>query len=1053
MFHIPERIHKRPFIVGCIVLGTVLLVSAGLIAVLDIFGATSDLPVVSVKASPEGNAVSGIGISIPYIPTSNLVVNPSFEDVKYDQIYTVSGATTNSVFVLPDKTLDTYYADNFFVGGKIRIMSLDENGEMITKLVSEVTGFEMNQLGLWNTLSVPENTSEGQSILAFSSSPSISVAIGSKGLLISGVTSAQPSVIDTGLTEDFAGISYIGDRFFAATVNGSFLISTDGKAWNTFSNDSSDPVLIKTVSAIGKAGLAAGESGAVLICSDGIVSRVDSRTSETLNTSAGNGSTVLLAGENGALVTTSNGILFRALSREEMPGYYEAVDWISADYLNGVFVLGGSNGELAVGSYSAEDGKFSFSSQTAKDASGALLAIRKIMLLPSGEMIILDSSGSLYCSSTDSDSWKRLSTQSKNGIEAMGFSDGKVILSQGISSQTTQLFTCIRFADVQSENTFRDGDMCYIAASSASVPSVSLSDSGQEDKSAAALPTEDSSSWQVFGEQTMMETQDSAPSGGGTSSLHLIGKPSDQSKQPHYVSQVIAVKGDTPFQAGSIYQIRVWLKQSGIAKGEVMAWISGNFTSVGTTYTDVGSGWRQYTYTFALQSDVTGTSTGEIRLNIGFAGEGELNIDGVYLGLEKTADSVIPDTFSSAVIDASPDLIRLQNVAIGQSGIDSEAWTLAGGNEGLDNIDKKTSASGVRSLESSLKLVRDADSSPWFVIGSSASEKEVNNFLEYLCGSIQDPYGKMRVENGMAYPWSMQFPRIAVEISDADGVFSTDLQRSAYVNFMMDVIKSSPYYSDVKDKIVFLDGMNYEGGIMLSSADYHTSPLDITNQSQDKGANLTSAEAITLAYGTYIDQIPRTPLHVQQVSDEWIQSASISIGSVKTASDNQTIYTELPVTAADCAAMLLSDIGNHTYAVMANVPVSRNPIYADTELQFSTGGDSPESKLLSAVNNRTLLAATAFLNDAVGGTSAQVLNSTDGLKTYAFKREDTYYLVAANVTDKTIAFVLEADWSLNGDDLFRYASDGTLIQQTKLGQRGNRINLMPGQVIVARMPV
>jgi len=513
------------------------------------------------------------------------------------------------------------------------------------------------------------------------------------------------------------------------------------------------------------------------------------------------------------------------------------------------------------------------------------------------------------------------------------------------------------------------------------------------------------------------------------------------------------VKGDTPFQAGSIYQIRVWLKQSGIAKGEVMAWISGNFTSVGTTYTDVGSGWRQYTYTFALQSDVTGTSTGEIRLNIGFAGEGELNIDGVYLGLEKTADSVIPDTFSSAVIDASPDLIRLQNVAIGQSGIDSEAWTLAGGNEGLDNIDKKTSASGVRSLESSLKLVRDADSSPWFVIGSSASEKEVNNFLEYLCGSIQDPYGKMRVENGMAYPWSMQFPRIAVEISDADGVFSTDLQRSAYVNFMMDVIKSSPYYSDVKDKIVFLDGMNYEGGIMLSSADYHTSPLDITNQSQDKGANLTSAEAITLAYGTYIDQIPRTPLHVQQVSDEWIQSASISIGSVKTASDNQTIYTELPVTAADCAAMLLSDIGNHTYAVMANVPVSRNPIYADTELQFSTGGDSPESKLLSAVNNRTLLAATAFLNDAVGGTSAQVLNSTDGLKTYAFKREDTYYLVAANVTDKTIAFVLEADWSLNGDDLFRYASDGTLIQQTKLGQRGNRINLMPGQVIVARMPV
>ncbi len=1051
MFHLPERIHKRPFIVGCIVLAAVLLVSAGLIAVLDIFGATSDLPVVSLKASPDGNAVSGIGINIPYIPTSNLVVNPSFEDVTYDQIYTVSGATTNSVFVLPDKAIDTYYTDNFFAGGKIRIMSLDENGEMITKLVSEVTGFEMNQLGLWNTLAVPENTSEGQSILALSSSPSISVAAGSKGLLISGVTSAQPSVIDTGLTEDFAGIAYVGDRFYAATVSGTFLISTDGKAWNTFSAGSSDPILIKTVSAIGKAGLAAGENGTMLMCSDGIVSKVDSRTDETLNASAGDGSTVLFAGENGALVTTSNGILFRALSREEIPGYYESVDWVSADYLNGVYVLGGSGGELAVGSYSAEKGAFSFASQTARDASGAALAISRVMLLPSGEMILLDASGSLYCSGSDSDSWKRLSTQSNKEIEAIGSSDGRIILSQGISSQTTQLFTCIRFADVQSENTFRDGDMCYIAASSASVPSVSLSDS--KSGSQASPSAADPSAWQAFGDQTMMETQDNAPSGGGVSSLHLIGKSSAQDKQPHYVSQVIAVKGETPFQAGSIYQIKVWLKQSGIAKGEVMAWISGNFTSAGTTFTDVGSGWRQYTYTFALPSDVTGTSTGEIRLNIGFAGEGELNIDRVYLGLEKNAESVIPDAFSAAVIDASPDLIRLENVAIGQSGIDTEAWTLAGGNEALDNIERQTSASGVRSLESSLKLVRDTAASPWFVIGASASEDEVGNFLEYLCGSIQDPYGKMRVENGMAYPWSMQFAQIAVEISDADGIFSTDLQRSAYVNFMMDVIKSSPYYIDIKDKIVFLDGMNYEGGIMLSSADYHTSSLAISNQSGDQAANLMSAEAIALGYGAYIDQIPRTPLHIQQVSDEWIRSASISVTSMKTASDNVVTYTELPVTAADCTAMLLSDIGNHTYAVMASLPVSRNPIDADTELQFSTGGDTPESKLLSSVNNRTLLKTTAFLKDAVGGNSAQVLNSQDGLMTYAFKKEETYYLIAANVTDKTIAFVLEADWSLNGDDLFRYASDGTLIQQTKLGQRGNRINLMPGQVIVAKMPI
>jgi len=1091
MLRLPERIHKRPFVVSISVLLTLFVASGVLIFTLGLFGPSSDLMSVYVSAKDIGTSVGGIetnvggigtdvggiGINLPYLPTPNLLKNPSFEDKQYDQVYTVSGGTEKAVYVKSDSESDTVFDDDFFVGGTVRIMSLDQDGQLVLKMQAGVTDFKINQLGLWTSLAVPSGAAEGQKVTSLSSSSSMTVAVGDKGLLISDVTSSDPTILDLGVTGNFVSSSCISDRFYAVTNTGSFATSGDGKTWNVFDPDTADSFSIHTVTSLGKVGIAAGDSGAILLCSGGNVISVPSGTSQSLLTSASDGISTVIAGMNGTALTTSNGVIFRELSLSEMPLYANTPNWQCSDYRNGYYILGGDMGQIALGSYSAETGIFSFASHLAMDESGAFISIEHILFLASGEIIIMDDTGSLYCSNDSGDTWKLLSVNSMKTIDEIGqTASGKILLSQGVTLQTTQLFTRIQFDEVQSENVFQAGDMCFLQRS---IPSQSDQTSLVQLDQVSAVQTDsffqkaNTDLWQSMGVGTTMTMQDLAPSGGGSSSLRLVGSEVQEGDQAHYVSQIISGSGDTPFHKSVLYQIKVWLKQDGISNGQVMAWISGKSVSAGTTFTDVGSSWRQYTYTFFLPSEATGANLGEIRFNIGFTGQGVLNIDKVYFGFQSNADSSLPDSFTAPVISSSPKLIRLDNIGLGQMGVSSQAWVLSSGNEGLSKSDSGFMASGCNSIDASLVLVRDAGSDPWLVIGSAASQPTVDNLMAYLCGSITDPYGKLRIENGTAVPWSTQFSQLVIEISDSNGIFSTDLQRGAYVDYIINLIQSSPYYNDNKDKFRFIDGMVYEGGTMLSEADYHASSLTVTNISvtAEGAAVVPFLESVSAGYASYFDTMPRTPSRPQQGADEWIRSSALSI-LLPQEQQNQTGTATAAVTAADCVQLLLNDLGKHTKTILSDLPVSKNGADVDTAFLFASQGDTMSEKLLSAQNNKTMLAVCSLLSDSVYGSAVQVKMNppivsgvTDtaatadntpvqsGLVTYGFKYQNQIQAIVANTSDQPELFLLEAEWSLKGVYAYRYSSEGDLIDKTKLGQRNNRINLLSGQVIVVKIPI
>ena len=1059
MLRLPERIHKRPFVVSISVLIILVVLSCVLVLTLSYFGPGSDLMRVHVssKVTGSGNAVGGVGINVPYIPTANLLKNPSFEDTQYDQVYTVSGGADNAVYVQSNSEADSIYPDDFFVGGTVRIMSLDQDGQLVPKMQANITDFKINQLGLWTPLTVPSGAAEGQKVRSLSSSSTMSVAVGEAGLLISDITSSNPEIIDLGVTGNFVSSSCISDRFYAVTDTGSFASSADGKTWNVYNPGAADLFSVNTVTSLGKIGVAAGDSGAILLCSNGEVTSAFSGTTNNLLTSAGDGTSIIIAGMNGSVITTSNGVIFRELSSLEMPSFTKTPNWQCSDYRDGYFIMGGDLGQIAIGSFSKDTGLFSFVSHLAADDSGVPLSVEHVLLLSTGEIIIMDSQGLLYCSSDRGDTWKLLSVNTMKAIDEIGqTANGKILLSQGVTSQTTQLFTRIQFDDVQSDNVFLAGDMCFLQKSVTS----------QEEQASGY------SLWEGMGDGTTMTMQALAPSGGGNSSLHMVGSAFSTGDQSHYVSQIIPAGADTPLQKSTLYQLKVWLKQDGIANGQVMAWISGKFASTGTVFTDVGSSWRQYTYTFFLPSEATGLNPGEIRLNIGFTGEGVLDVDKVYFGLESNADSSIPDSFAAPVTDSSPNLIRLENVGFGQMGVSSDAWLLSSGNEGLLKVEGGFAAAGCNSLDASLKLVRDAGADPWLVIGSAASQTTVDNLMAYLCGSITDPFGKLRIENGTAVPWSLTFTRIVIEISDSDKIFSTDLQRGAYVDYMINLFQSSSYYIDNKDKFTFLDGMVYDGGTMLSEADFHASSLTITNlqQKTDGMAVMSFDEAVSAGYTSYYDLIPRTPSRPQQDADEWIRSSSLTI--LQSVDEQNKTDTSAVITAAGCVQVLLSDLGGHTSNVLSDLEVSKNGTDANTANMFASEGSTKAAKLLSAQNNKTMLAVCTLLKDSVNGLATEIdlipsiVSVTQsasaaadsslqdsGLTMYGFKYSDKIHTIVANTSDQPVLFLLEADWSLKDVYVYTYSSEGLYLAKNKLGQRNNRINLLPGQVIVAEIPV
>lgn len=1049
------RIHKRPFVVTSAVLVIFLIAGIAMVLYLGFFRKTSDTYIVRTRNEATGSETRGLGLNVSSLPTPNLLLGASFESISTDRHYIVYEGEEDYVYLLQDASGERPYGDGSFVGGNVRVLSLDEQGKMVQKVASEIIEFSESQFA--PKIRIEEVSEPDEDYISFVSLNDSVLVFSSSGRYINDFATASRRYFSLPVSSQIICASDSGKRVNVLCDDWTVFTSTDGRNFSSFPNEDPPGPDPRSVTSVGRVVVACGDEGTVVTYCDGEMISVATVTDADLIASAGDGRTLLLIGNDGVMMTSSNGVIFRPLEETEKPFRDRSVDWVCATYSGGKYYAIGSKGEFAEGVYDTETGLFRFSGYLASAAFGGEFKPRSLIVDSFGEVLILTESGKPYVLSRDALKWKELSTGSVAAVDAFGKTpDGKIFLLQDGNFFFTRILSRVKYGERTSGSVANAGDMCFLS-------SFTPVFDGQSKESYDGL-------WQIFGEGANAQIAQDAPTMGGQCSLKIYSEDPNKTEVPRFVSQIITEKGSDTFSEKTFYRVEMWLKHNGMSDKEAMVWISGEFESVGTVFSDIGNNWRHYSALFVLPREACSENSGEVRLNIGFSGKGELFIDKVYFGMDSYSSEAIPDEYLNVIRDMHPVYLRLSNIPFGRENVSSDSFYYPVGNEvGKKKDGEGFVSAGCISLEASLRAARYAKANPWLIIDSSVSQIQIESLLEYLCGSISDPYGQMRIDNGTAVPWSFQFERIVFEITDPSDVYRTDLQRGAYVDYIIGIMKSSTHYLDIKDRILFLDGMNYSGGSMLSVADYHSSGMRIEAIVGDSGIDDTSmySEWIANGYLDYYDRIPRILSRPQEKVGEWVGSADFV--AIREKSGQIPVDRSItPVSAATYVEFLLHDYGKRTSVLCLDL--SGEWILSEMEHRNAPGRkdlSKNESQIISD-NSMTFYSVLATLNQTISGIPQQIETSPpisennrneghsesepqeDTLTAFAFLDGDRWSAVVLNNGEQTRQFRFESEINIEELIVDHYSESGARIGSSQRRRLSNVFTLLPGQYVVVQ---
>jgi len=268
--------------------------------------------------------------------------------------------------------------------------------------------------------------------------------------------------------------------------------------------------------------------------------------------------------------------------------------------------------------------------------------------------------------------------------------------------------------------------------------------------------------------------------------------------------------------------------------------------------------------------------------------------------------------------------------------------------------------------------------------------------------------------------------------TDSEGFFISDTQRAAYVNFVISMFSQSEYYTDIKDKAVFLDGMNYDGGVMISSANSHTMPLDLG--SNDQTATFNGNAETSLSVAQY--NVPRVT--ASGYRGEYINSISIK--------DN--------LNAGRIVSLLISEKSEFAEMFLFDAGISFRPAYYNDDSMFINSNEFVEimkvSNILSSFRGwKELYVEIAEPLDASNKGKAESFHS---VCSYAvFRDGNDYCIIISNSSNSQQRFLINDNAIRKSKStVFRYSQNGTLQTERKLRSQSLRNILQPGEFFVVR---
>lgn len=1017
---------KTRFAVAMVVVAVILVFAVITLGYVGVFGLRSELPQIALTTDKAGDTFGGLGLNCDVIPNINMVRDPSFESSNDYRSMLVAGASEGSVFLTPDAVASAGYDTSTCSGDTARIISIDSEGVMSEKFTGTITGFKPARFGvatvikdekdLWDEDRIKELAFYGNTVLALTED----------GRLIYDVTNSQLSgVADT--DERFSHICSGDNGIIAAAKDGSVYITQDGK--NLISVY--EPVVTGedyTVCGVGRSGL----TFAVCYTNGTVVTVTNGRTACTrlpgsfVTAFISDGERFIAADSTGNIYSSSNGMIYELIGESE---WLRGNDSPSACASEGRFCFIIDGKKAVIVSYADSEyvlEKYEIAQSTGSD-------INTSCVTDSGLLIVGTSDKKAFATNLISGKTAQLTSENVVIEKIIGVAGDRIYYDSGKDIYKAQILSEFSVeGNLEGIDIIADDILITGHVKNAAGGAISASDVSESEWDVSGL-----SAWDVYGNGTNVIATDRAYSGshgvrlsGGTSGVHAM-------------SQELPGTAKDNFISGTFYRISLYAMSDNVPE-KAYCWIEGDgFGRYGFELTQLGTNYKYYSYVFAVTDQML--SCEKVRLNIAFEGTGLILADDIYLGPDSYRSAGIPQYYSDTLASGNPSAIRLNNLNIGSTGFaeaslyllsaDSVSRIPESAYDSTDNIIVESlydCRSATTSLEDSLKLVKQCNSAPWFVLGPYVNQTDIDRFLEYMCGSVTSEYGGRRIKNGTALPWSRQFTRFYIEINDSDKVFRSDIQKASYVNYVISMFSQSEYFSDIKDKTVFLDGMNYDGGTMMSDADNHTMNIELSAN------DLTS---------TYIDNIEASYVLARYDSPHIVtgNNGGEYINILKTDGANcGRVISAIMTGEADFAEMFLFD------AKVNFVPSTY------TGKEMFTGGDDFINKITVS---GLMTAFTGYdelfidLKEPLDASSPQSVELFMSNVTAAcFSSDGHTYLVISNSSNTQQSFLINDNKLGRSDSVIRrYDEDGRLINERKLRYDHLRHILQPGEFIIVEI--
>ena len=1099
---------KRKWLLVVVIFLCIFLLVSIILASIGIIGMNSQLVTIKTSSIPTSYVSNGYGINLDSIPVSNMVKDSSFELQTFSYVVKASDSSSQSIyFRSEDASWNGERADwleSKLVGSDIRVLT--SSGNTFTFLESfegKITGYSLAELGVLHEVEVSDEYINDEEIINLCIIDNSVVALTSEGKIISDLLSDLTSVADTG-DYRFVDIIEASSGIAAASQDGEVFYSTDGRSFSKISSDFTISSAYMTEAALSNSEIRK-PSVCGLVCSNKVITEVLDNGDMVL---FDNGSYTILKSPYGIPVVmtstdkitviineecdaycSSNGVIYYRLDAiktalidvfsgdtpEEVVNSIASIDVVD----DSVYILA-SNGKLlrfnierifneglddlsADKPEESEDETLKISMERFDSLFGENLTIKSSDIVSSSEIIVSDMQGRAYLLNVNEDKVLYLTDDSSFIDNVFTLPDNKVVITSGDEIFESSVYMSFKVDTTIGDDAILPGDLCYIDIVSS-----------KNDNPNIEAP------WECFGEDTSLSYELSSAVGFGDTSAVLNGS----GEGINILSQEIGINPSDYLAKDSFYRISLNMKQKGISDRPVNVWLSVITTDdkgveqtvyqEGFTVDSVGGKFKKFDYVFAVTTDFTDEKyeNASLRFNVAYEGSGKLNVDGIYVGLDKYAESSIINPVTDLITSGTPSIIRLNNLDLGEFGYSDTATYSMTNNSVYVNSEVKYPS--CTSIEDSLRLVLECKAVPWLVIGSDADYDNISALMEYLCGSIGSSYGRLRIDNGTAIPWSRQFEKIYIEINDSNSRFESDIQRSSYVNFIMTAVQQPDFYNDIKDVVVFVDGMNYDGATVLSSADFHCGSLNVdaydfyrmlnetdfstyydeTSEEEPGTFNEVDAGnpsnnfilAINELYKDYGYSVPRHNQAAPGDGGEMISSLKL-----------QNFDEVRKLTSAELLSFLMCEQATGFKSILLDIDVSG---YSLSELEKVNSKKellSFEYTKVAVIGNLAVTSyASELTTEFVEPLDKEAGDSSEEFIKYAYARsfykDNKLYIIVFNTSDELVRFGLRSDEFIYENNSYaRFSSESSFLYNRELGNRTEHYNLQPGEYMICEI--